>query len=349
MDNIKILENLKRKKISQMQLDPNGLCNVGCWFCPVAYKKNPEHAKNNMPKELLLKIIQNIMEERDRPDGIVSKTFGGFYTAHYNEILLYKHFDYLLEICRENKLCFMVLSNGTSLTKKKIDLISEYQDVVNGINLNIPIFSNAELWSKRVNAKPELHEKILDNIKYACEKLPRMIKNKTFSIGINGINNNSLKKYGGWIETGPNFPEDIDLDVKTGEYNKELETAKKLFPNVQVFGNPSLIDRAGHLSSVIDNKSSIKKNLMNNNLNKRVIGCGNGIEVGGRPFGWIHVNANGEAFLCCNDYDMDTIFGDFKTQTLREFWITEKHSEVIDQSFKTICRSCAAAIFENDV
>ena len=86
-----IKEQFKNHKISQMQLDPNGFCNAGCWFCPVAYKGNPTHAKQNMPISLLNKIIDNIIKERDKENGLVDKNFSGFYTSHYNETLLYPH------------------------------------------------------------------------------------------------------------------------------------------------------------------------------------------------------------------------------------------------------------------
>ena len=45
-----IKDKLKTQKIANMQLDPNGRCNVGCWYCPVRYHGNPEHAKTDMPK-----------------------------------------------------------------------------------------------------------------------------------------------------------------------------------------------------------------------------------------------------------------------------------------------------------
>jgi len=339
-----IKDKLKTQKIANMQLDPNGRCNVGCWYCPVRYHGNPEHAKTDMPKELLRKILQNIVDEREKEDGLVSKNFGGFYTGHYNEILIYKHFEYLLELCREFRFAFVVLSNGTPLTKNKVDMIAEYPDVINGLNLNTPIFSDAELWGRRVNANPNMHKKVLENIEYAIDKLPNMVRNKSFSIVINGIHNGSLYKNGGWITTGKDFPKDLDMDVHTGEHAKEVQTAKALFPNLQIYGNPSLIDRAGLLSDVIDNTKAIEKNLMKN-PHMEVTGCANAGEVGGRPFGWIHVNANGECFICCNDYHMETVFGDFRTQSLEDFWITDSHAAMIDGSFKTMCRGCASAKF----
>jgi radical SAM protein with 4Fe4S-binding SPASM domain len=173
-----------------------------------------------------------------------------------------------------------------------------------------------------------------------------MVANKSFSIQVNGANDMSFVDKGGWLTKGVDFPSDMDLDPINGELATQVKLAESLFPNLQVFGVPSLIDRAGLLDSVMTNKDAIKRNLQQGNEDKKVIGCGNGREVGGRPIGWIHVNASGEAFLCCNDYDFDFKFGNFKTQQLRDFWGKEEHIEKVKQSYETICKNCASALFE---
>ena len=346
MSTINIREQFDKYKIHQMQLDPYGVCNARCWFCPVRYKGNPAEGKEVMSPELLRKIIENLIEERDKEDGLVHKHFGGFYTAHYNEILLYPHFEELLKICQEYRLCFIVLSNGIPLTPEKVDLIIKYKGVVNGICLNIPAFE-PEIWSLRSGINIKQFDKIISNVKYAMEKLPDMVQNKSFSIQVNGSNEYSFSDKGGWLDKGPEFPSDMDLDPHTGELATQVNKAKELFDGLQVFSVPSLIDRAGLLDHVMTNKKSIKRNLQQNNENKKVIGCGNGLEVGGRPIGWIHVNAAGKVFLCCNDYDMEVQFGDFKTQKLADFWGKDEHIQKVQESYETICRNCAAAVFES--
>lgn len=341
-----IRESFKTHKISQMQLDPNGHCNAACWFCPVSLKGNPKHAKKAMPVNLLRKIIENIIEEREREDGLVSKNFGGFYTSHYNETLLYPYLKEFFDILREYRLMTMILSNGTTLTPNKTDLIKEYKDVINGVNLNIPVLSDAELWAKRAGTKPSMYDNMIRNIKYFVKEMPYMVQYKTFSIGMNGIHRNSLHQNGGWIETGKNFPTDIDMDPETGENAREVSLAKNLFPDVHIYGMPHLIDRAGLMDEIIDNKKAIHLNLKKGDKNARVIGCGNGIEVGGRPVGWIHINAIGQAFLCCNDYDMEVVVGDFSKQTLRDFWGKENHIQKIKESYEGMCTVCASARFE---
>lgn len=340
-----VREQFETYKIHQLQLDPFGVCNAKCWFCPVKYKGNPKSGKDVMSPELLRKIIKNLVEERNKENGLVHKHFGGFYTAHYNEILLYPHFEELLKICKEYRLRFMVLSNGVTLTPKTIDLIVKYNGVVNGICLNIPAF-DAETWSKRSGINIKQFDRLIYNINYAIEKLPHMVHHKSFSIQVNGSNENSFSKKGGWLDKGPEFPSDMDLNPTSGELATQLKKAKKLFPQMQIFDVPSLIDRAGLLDHIMTNKHAIERNLMKDDKTKKVVRCGNGREVGGRPFGWLHVNAAGKAFLCCNDYDMEIQFGDFKIQQLSDFWGTEKHIKKVEESFETICRSCASAIFE---
>jgi hypothetical protein len=340
-----IEEQFNKYKIHQMQLDPFGVCNARCWFCPVKYKGNPKHTRGAMSVELLEKIIKNLIDERDKPNGLVHRNFGGFYTAHYNEILLYPHFEELLQICQKYRLCFMVLGNGITLTPEKVDLILKYKGVVNGICLNIPAFE-AEIWSKRSGINIKQFDKLISNIYYAMEKLPDMVENKSFSIQVNGAHEYSFSDKGGWLDKGPDFPTDIDLDPINGELATQTKKARELFPNLQVFDVPSLIDRAGLLDNIMTNKSAIKRNLQQGDETKRVISCGNGREVGGRPVGWIHVNAIGQAFLCCNDYDMEVVVGDFTTNELSDFWGTIEHQQKIQNSYDTICRSCASAIFE---
>lgn len=332
-------------KINQMQLDPYGVCNGRCWYCPVKYVGNPVEGREVMSPELLEKIIKNMLDERNKPDGLVTKNFGGFYTAHYNEILLYPHYEKFLEICDRYRMCSMVLSNGVALTPEKVNLIKKYKHVVNGICLNVPAF-DAETWSKRSGFNIELFDRLIGNIRYAMEVLPEKVRDRSFSIQINGVNKQSFIQDGGWLTKGPDFPQDINLDLLNGELVQQDRLARQLFPGLNVFSVPSLIDRAGLLDNVMSNKQAIERHLMKNNVNRKVIGCGNGREVGGRPVGWIHINAAGDAFLCCNDYKFEHKIGSFKTHELRDFWGTPEHLEKIKLAYDTICRDCASAIFE---
>ena len=54
-----------------------------------------------------------------------------------------------------------------------------------------------------------------------------MVKRKAFSIQINGSHELSFVEKGGWLQKGPEFPNDIDLDVNNGELVQQEKKAKK--------------------------------------------------------------------------------------------------------------------------
>jgi radical SAM protein with 4Fe4S-binding SPASM domain len=331
-------EKIKNTKIKSLQLDPFGYCNAKCWFCPVKYQELPIEGKVTMSVENLAKILDNLIEERDRPDGLVDPGFRFFYTAHYNEILLYKHFENLLELCRERNLVTMVLTNGVPLTPEKTDLINNYKDVVVGLCMNTPAFER-DIWVKRTGFKPQQFDKLIDNIKYAENKLDHL-KPNAISIQINGVNDQSFD--GKWLQKGPEFDTlEMDLDVTTGELSTQLGLAKKLFPTINVFENSHLIDRAASLNHIMTNSESIQRLVFNGK--KTVIGCKNG---GDRTTEWLHVNAAGDAFICCNDYNYDYKFGNIIDMPLRDFWGNDEHVKVVEHSYKTMCRNCSFAVAE---
>jgi hypothetical protein len=344
-----IEENLQKYKIHQLQLDPYGVCNAKCWFCPVRYEGNPAEGKEVMSIELLEKIIKNFIEERDKEDGLVHKDFSCFYTGHYNEVLLYPHFENLLEICEKYGVSFMLLSNGITLTPENVDIMLKHRRAINSIHLNIPAFE-PEIWSKRTGVNIKQFDKMISNVKYAMKKFPELVSNHAFSLQINGSDLTSFNGNGGFLDKGPDFPADIDLDPINGELATQERLANELFNGLKIFKVKSLIDRAGLLDNIMTNKNAIKNTLMKGDPDKKVIGCLNGKfseDKAGRDYGWVHVNSAGKVFICCNDYNMEIKFGDFKNQTLSDFWGKADHIEKIQSAYNTICRNCTNAIFEN--
>ena len=67
--------------------------------------------------------------------------------------------------------------------------------------------------------------------------------------------------------------------------------------------------------------------------------------MGKRDSEWIHVNANSELFLCCNDYDMEHKYGNLKETTLKEAWESQKREEVLQNAWNSICKSCTSAVY----
>lgn len=319
-------------QIKLLQLDPNGLCNSGCWFCPVAYKENPDIARKDMPIETIKKILTEL---KSGMGDFVSLDFNFVYTAHYNEVLLYKHFNEFLSLLRELNLRTMILTNGIPLSKEKTDTISKYLDVVDLINFNVPS-AKSDTWSIMTGKNEKIHSKVMENIKYAVDNLPSHM----LSIQVNGINEMSLPENGGWMEPLPNMPK-INLAVKDGDLATALKTFKELFPGINVFSNSGLVDRAGFLdkANVMTNIKAINKY---NKKGESVIGCSN---MGDRTETWLHINANGDVFICCNDYDFETTFGNINELTIKEIWESSNRKKMIKKSFQTLCTTCSNAIW----
>ena len=85
-------------KIKGVQLDVNGLCNAGCWFCPVRYEGNPKSAITDMPLDKLENILKQLSEGKG---DFVDNDLNLIYTANYNEVILYKHFEEMFDLYRK--------------------------------------------------------------------------------------------------------------------------------------------------------------------------------------------------------------------------------------------------------
>lgn len=336
-----VFENLNQFKITDAQIDPFGFCNAKCWFCPVRYQKNPPQTAKHMPVDLMDKILSELHKEKNKQNGVVDRNFYHFYTAHYNEILLYKHLEEMLLLARCYGFKTMILSNGVNLTEEKIEILKKYKDVITGINLNIPAFEDG-LWQERTGITRYEFSYLKNNVMQTMESFPELTSNGNFSIGVNIPTETHKEENGGWMEMMENFP-DIDLDPMTGESRLQVALGKSLFPSLNIFPVESLVDRASILAKhkVIDNTKAI--NRFKGEKNK-VAGCSNGKT--GRIYGWLHVNSLGDTFLCCNDYDFDYIFGSLNDNSLNDIWLSNAHVLMIERALESICTSCASAIWK---
>jgi radical SAM protein with 4Fe4S-binding SPASM domain len=301
--------------IDFIQIDPNGLCNAGCWFCPVSLIGNPKDQQSQMSPELYESIIKQIHELKG---DLVNPNLHFVYASHYNEVLLYRHFEEMLKTLKKYNLTLCVLTNGVPLTPKKIDLINEYPGVVSQIAINAPIYEK-RLFSKRTGMRESMFDSLISNIKYAEKNLynPNILL-----LQINGINerSNIVKKQ--------NFP-----DLEPNEFQNQINLAKLIFPNIRITEQWNLIDRAGLMDDVMESKVPRGK----------VVGC-----ISKRDTNWLHVSPKGHVFLCCNDFHMDYTFGDLNTSSLKKIWMSDKRKRVLQTAFKNICTSCSSAIFENE-
>lgn len=325
---------LKKFKIKDMQFDLNGVCNAKCWFCPVRYEDMPP--RQNMPIKDVEKILDNMIAEKGN---IVDPTFRHIYTAHYNEILLYPHYEEFLALLDERNLATMVLTNGVPLTPKMTDILFKYERVISGINFNIPAIEKEE-WKKQAGFNSDnLYNRLIENITYLMEKFPNRVANKNISVGMNGVSENSFIEKGGWIERGDH------MEVTNTELKRQHKLFQEKFPELYIYMNPSIVDRDGLLEK--NNVMSLSKgNEKHNKRGKKVIGCRNGSqsfrkgELTGRPFGWLHVNSLGDAFLCCQDFHVKSTFGNVVENSLEKIWFSDDHVNMISDSFQTVCASC---------
>lgn len=327
--------------IRAVQIDVNGLCNSGCWFCPVSYAGNPKQAINDMTIPELENIFKQLTEGKK---DFVDPNLELIYSAHYNEILLYKHFKEMLELYRKYKFKTYILSNGISLTKSRVDVMLNYPDVIQGILLNIPA-ADEETWSKYVNKDKKLFKTVVKNVKYAQKTLSYLVeKDWGLVLMVNGVDDRSLTENNGWIDLLENAP-DLDLDEHTGTLQKQINTFKEIFPGLQITESYHLYDRAGQLEKykIFTQRSAIEKYLKPNG--SKVIGCNGGIGIRSRTNEWVHINPNGDLFICCSDYDFETIYGNVNSTSLKDIWNSKERSDMIVKSYLDMCTKCSAAIW----
>jgi MoaA/NifB/PqqE/SkfB family radical SAM enzyme len=288
--------------------------------------------------------LENILSQLHNGKGdFVDTNLKNIYTANYNEVLLYKNFEEMFDLYRKYNFTINILTNGTPLTKKKVDIIKKNIDVVGGILLNIPSGDKTR-WSKYVNLNEKMFDKMVDNVLYAAEELKELSLENRFYLMVNGLNSNSLVENGGWLDILPGAP-DLNLDVESGDLVQEVILLKSIFPSIDVFPAHHLYDRAGHLadSGIIDQTSAINKYLAGEG--KKVIGCNGGLGVRSRTNEWIHINPNGDLFICCADFDFKTVYGNSNNSSLKEIWLSKARFDMIEDSYSNMCTKCSAAIW----
>lgn len=333
-----IRSRLKSYQIQRLAIDLFGFCNAKCWYCPVRYIPQPEEGKQQMPIEDVEKIFRKLIVERNTPNanGIVSPQFELFLTTHYSEVLLYKDFEKLLELAKHYGLKTFILSNGVNLTPEKLDIINKYTpSVIQEIGLNVPIISDAELWSKRAGFPAKRFDDLMANLENLHKHaVTRKLQGRVKLI-INGLDEVSFKT--GSLQKGPKFEElGIDLDSRTGEHQQQAELAAKMFPNFDI-EKSDLIDRTGLISDYISEAKYMEDRMKN----RKVVGCQN---WGDRIYEWLSVNSKGDAILCCNDYNFDYVYGNILEQDIRDMWFSDKHVETIDRAYNNICTKCSASV-----
>ena len=190
----------------------------------------------------------------------------------------------------------------------------------------------------------KLFDRMMSNIEYSINQFQDLTKNQKMFLLVNGVNENSLTKNGGWLDLLPGAPE-IDLDVDSGSLQQEVDRFKKIFPDLNVVSSFHLYDRAGHLaqSNILDQGPAIEKYLKKKG--SKVVGCNGGIEFRSRTNEWIHINPNGDLFICCADYNFETVFGNINSSSLKDIWSSRERQDMIQKSYSDMCTRCSAAIW----
>ena len=319
--------------IKVAQIDPNGLCNSKCWFCPVAYEPNPLIARKNMP----LEDIENILKQlKDGIGDFVDPNYTVFWPSHYNEVLLYPMFDEMLALYKKYNFPLVIFSNGVNLTKEKIEIINKYPGIVTQITLNIPSAFEKQ-WASYTGFNEKIFNKLIDNLDYAYTNLNKQI---TFCIQVNNFNENSLFQNNGTVEILKKAPH-INLDNNYGDLASTIDKFKSMYPGINVFGDNANIDRVGYLKNIDVFSNEKYLNNVSDNGNKKVVGC---IEKRAEEF--LHINANGDVFLCCCDYTFETVFGNIYKQSIKDIWNSIERKNMVEKSFSDFCTKCANAVWK---
>lgn len=318
--------------IKVLQLDPNGLCNSKCWFCPVAYEPNPIIGRKNMPIEDIENVLKQI---RDGIGDFVDPNYTVFWPSHFNEVLLYPMFDEMVDLYKKYNFPIIIFTNGVNLTKEKIDIINKYPGIIQQITLNIPS-AFPKQWSKYTGFNEKIFDKLINNLDYTYSNLDKKIQ---FCIQVNNFNEDSLFDNGGTIEILNKAPE-INLDNESGDLAKTIEKFKSMYPGINVFSDNANVDRVSYLKNAMVFSNEKHLNKVSDNGKKRVVGC---IEKRAEEF--LHINANGDVFLCCCDYGFETIFGNIYKQSIKEIWNSIERKTMVEKSFNEFCTKCALAIW----
>lgn len=335
-----ILAKNNKLQIQYVQLDPNGLCNAKCWFCPVAYEGNPKEAKENMSLELMEHILKQIHEGR-----------GDFVQSHlevvipfnFNEVLLYPQYEEMLQLMRKYgiKRC-PVSTNGVALTKAKVDIMKKYPDVMSGLVLNIPSAFEDE-WAMLTGFNPKLFNKVMENVRYAIDNLPHLIEKRKMGFMFNHVNEDSVNPETGWGQLLENAPP-IDLDKENGSAARTKKKFAEMFPEIKVIEHHEVLDRLGFLErlSIFSNRPYVNREVKKEG--GKIIGCY--FDGDSQTENVLHINANGDLHLCCQDFNFESVYGNVKDKPLKELWHSVERRLAIKNAYKTFCQDCQYAVWE---
>jgi len=276
--------------------------------------------------------VAHIIDELDANKcTIVDASLRHIWTAHYNEILLYKYFGEFINLLRDRKYVTSVLSNGTTILPRLKNLVDGISSgVIVGVCLNIPSIIRED-WIRYTNMNNNAYDAMVRGVSELVAAVPQFISSKQLSIVVHGVDDAHKDQRGYLSFNAPKIPCN-DLDAQLSKF-------KDAFPTVNIYKAGGLHDRGGHLTKL----GVMNHTKLFTSIDAEVVGCKISHEMGGRPLGWLHINAIGEVFICCCDYLFEYTFGNILQQDLKSIWEGSRHAEVVSRAYSGICRTCCNA------
>jgi len=319
--------------IKHINVDPNGLCNAKCWYCPVAYLGNPKENRGVMSIETMEDILMQI--DMGRGDFVDPDIDIYNNPIHYNEVLLYPYLKEMFELHRKYNIKLYIFSNGVNLTREKSDLIRKYSDVITDIILNIPSIERDQ-WAQFTGFNPKIFDKLIDNLYYANNILSQEFPGEKLMILVNGLNDSAIKnqnKVLNILEKAPVY--------SIGDLNKIVTRMQKMFPNIRIVARDNLSDRIGVLSqlNIISNQKNIYEH-----RDAKVIGCAYGMNY---PEHELFISATGNVYICCADFSYESVYENIKDKSIKEIWNGINRQKMIKTAYSSMCRSCMGAVWSD--
>jgi sulfatase maturation enzyme AslB (radical SAM superfamily) len=318
-----IRARLRAIRISHIQLDPNGICNCACWYCPVAYEGNPKPFRHNMT----LDEFQRLLDRLDEAKGsLINPALSHIWTSHFNETLVHPSWSLLYQELAKRGWTTTTLSNGIALTPRNIRLLEELTPKPSAtIKINCPA-ADADTWAKLTGRPRRLFAQIEENLA-ALAASPVLAPVTTLHV-------NSVPPGDIGVTFGARAPLPPAELIANGI--RAAKTWQKRFPTLKV-GNMPLIDRA----------ESMPEALLETRKLPAPTGCSH-LRPGGLNFAGLHIAPTGDLFLCCMDHRMEYSYGNLFEKPLRELWHSDAHVAMLARALRGICTRCSFA-FSDDV
>lgn len=304
--------------INHVQIDTNAYCGSKCFCCPVRYYKRPHISlmSNILFDSILCQLDTGIS------DGYVSPNYM-VWLSSYNDILHDTFLKDRLDIMRQHGKSFQLLTNAVKLLES-VDLLDEYQDVIQGFSINIPA-GNKESYQTYTQNDQSFFDHIIKGLTYLYSKNPFRYK-QIVSIIVNGVYDDPI----GRIQ--------MKFDMPMEDTNTQVSQLKELQP-FNVHDARPLCDRAGLLRAVniIDNQAEgVREQWKLPVGTTKAAGC-NG---GSRLLEWVHISSKGDLYTCCQDYLEKYSYGNLSDTSLKDLLFSDEHDKIIDKTLEELCINC---------